>query len=381
MPKKRGADLRVRAALLAWDGRGDAQKALALRREGRSSAGAGDPAGRGARVERRRRCCTRASPSEEARRQGRAGRARRAPVVARARRGAGGRAARAAGDEGRVARRLALALAGELGAAGRGASVAGETAEADLDALAEAAPTAQDRLGDPTRRARAAGARLRRGADEARRAQLALSDRAAARARRRRTRPTSIAPSCRRSATSRAPAPSARRRSTCSRARSSAPGGEAKRPSSSPQLTAAATGGATTSARCWPGARARGWRRSAASGRARPRRGSSWRAWPASPAGRTRICGAPPSCGTRASATGARRGALRAAARGHRPTRRWRCALARLRILRGAAVEAAQVLETHARARAGAGGRDAAGGAGGARAERRCDGECGARPR
>src|SRR5438445_127142 len=52
-----------------------------------------------------------------------------------------------AGDEGRVARRLALALAGSWAPLVKAVGAA-ETAEADLDALAEAAQTAQDRLGD-----------------------------------------------------------------------------------------------------------------------------------------------------------------------------------------------------------------------------------------
>src|SRR6185437_1567728 len=62
-----------------------------------------------------------------------------------------------AGDEGRAARRLALALAGSWGPLVKSVGPA-ETAEADLDALAEAAEVAQDRLGD----ANAARAMLQR---------------------------------------------------------------------------------------------------------------------------------------------------------------------------------------------------------------------------
>ena len=136
------------------------------------------------------------------------------------------------------------------------------------------------------------------------------------------------------------------------RARRRGRGGRARRRAD----RGAPTGGAKTSARCWRGARARASRPSAANGRARPRRGSSWRAWRARRRGRTPICDGPPRSGTRASAT--RRGP-RCCTRGctwrRRPDAAVAMVLARLRILRGAASEAAHVLETTGRARGPAG--------------------------
>src|SRR6185312_4504581 len=139
--KKRAADLKVRAALLAWDGRGDVQKALgfvdkvehplvpaikladdallqACISETKKRGDKADIAELGALLLWRVRDAAQASE-----------------VLAQA------------GDEGRVARRLALALAGNWAPLVKSVGPA-ETAEADLDALAEAAATAQDRLGD-----------------------------------------------------------------------------------------------------------------------------------------------------------------------------------------------------------------------------------------
>ena len=261
-----------------------------------------------------------------------------------------------------MARRLALALAGSWAPLVKSVGPA-ETAEADLDALAEAAATAQDRLGDVNAAraimTRAFGAAKEENADtlpylverlleidDGHAPDVYRTKLVGARRRRRRGGARGDAVPAR----GRARAGGRRRRS--GRAGQRADRG---RP----------TGGARTSARCWRGARARGSRPSAASGRARPRRGSSWRAWRDRRRGRTPICAGRPSCGTRASAT--RRGP--------------RCSTRRLHMAAPADAAVAMVLGAPAhparrgvgggararddRARARAGGRGA-GGAGGA---------------
>ena len=88
---------------------------------------------------------------------------------------------RLAGDEGRAARRLSLALAGSWAQLVKSVGPA-ETAEVDVDALAEAAATAQDRLGDANA-ARAMLARAFAAAKDEQRRRAAVSDRAAVRGR------------------------------------------------------------------------------------------------------------------------------------------------------------------------------------------------------
>ncbi|MCU1280839.1 MAG: serine/threonine protein kinase, partial [bacterium] len=145
--KKRAADLKVRAALLAWDGRGDVQKALAFVDKVEHPL---VPAIKlAAAIELKDDALLHACIAETKKRGDKADLAEiGALLMWRVRDAAQAAEVLAlAGDEGRAARRLSLALAGSWAPLVKSVGPA-ETAEADLDALAEAAATAQDRLGD-----------------------------------------------------------------------------------------------------------------------------------------------------------------------------------------------------------------------------------------
>ncbi|MDB4968944.1 MAG: repeat-containing protein [Myxococcales bacterium] len=145
--KKRAADLKVRAALLAWDGRGDVQKALAFVDKVDHPL---VPAIKlAAAIELKDDAMLQACIAETKKRGDKADLAELGALLLwRARDAAHAAEVLAlAGDEGKVARRLALALAGSWAPLVKAVGPA-ETAEVDLDALAEAAQTAQDRLGD-----------------------------------------------------------------------------------------------------------------------------------------------------------------------------------------------------------------------------------------
>jgi tetratricopeptide (TPR) repeat protein len=145
--KKRIADLKVRAALLAWDGRGDVQKALALVDKVEHPL---VPAIKlAAAIELKDDAALQACISETKKRGDKADLAEVGALLLWRVRDAAQSAEvlGQAGDEGRVARRLALALAGSWAQLVKSVGPA-ETAEVDLDALAEAAEVAQDRLGD-----------------------------------------------------------------------------------------------------------------------------------------------------------------------------------------------------------------------------------------
>src|SRR3954471_7778275 len=145
--KKRAADLKVRAALLAWDGRGDVQKALAFVDKVDHPL---VPAIRlAAAIELKDDAMLQACIAETKKRGDKADLAELGALLLWRVRDAAQAAELLglAGDEGRVARRLSLALAGSWAPLVKSVGPA-ETAEVDLDALAEAAATAQDRLGD-----------------------------------------------------------------------------------------------------------------------------------------------------------------------------------------------------------------------------------------
>ncbi|HEY1585962.1 MAG TPA: hypothetical protein VGH63_09765, partial [Polyangia bacterium] len=145
--KKRAADLKVRAALLAWDGRGDVQKALAFVEKVEHPL---VPAIKlAAAIELKDDALLQACIAETKKRGDKADIAELGALLLWRVRDAAqaSEVLGQAGDEGRVARRLALALAGSWAPLVKTVGPA-ETAEADLDALAEAAATAQDRLGD-----------------------------------------------------------------------------------------------------------------------------------------------------------------------------------------------------------------------------------------
>src|SRR4051812_37864351 len=145
--KKRAADLKVRAALLAWDGRGDVQKALSFVDKVEHPL---VPAIKlAAAIELKDDALLQACMAETKKRGDKADIAELGALLLWRVRDAA-QAAEVlghAGDEGRVARRLSLALAGSWAQLVKSVGPA-ETAEVDLDALAEAAATAQDRLGD-----------------------------------------------------------------------------------------------------------------------------------------------------------------------------------------------------------------------------------------
>ncbi|HEY2749504.1 MAG TPA: hypothetical protein VGL86_33020 [Polyangia bacterium] len=145
--KKRAADLKVRAALLAWDGRGDVQKALAFVDKVDHPL---VPAIKlAAAIELKDDALLQACMAETKKRGDKADIAELGALLLWRVRDAtqASEVLAQAGDEGRVARRLALALAGSWAPLVKSVGPA-ETAEADIDALAEAAATAQDRLGD-----------------------------------------------------------------------------------------------------------------------------------------------------------------------------------------------------------------------------------------
>src|SRR5437868_7719730 len=141
--KKRAADLKVRAALLAWDGRGDVHKALALVDKVDHPL---VPAIKlAAAVELKDEALLTACIGETKKRGDKADLAELGALLLWRARDAGQAAEvlALAGDEGRIARRLALALAGSWGPLVKAAA-----GEDDADALTDAAATAQDRLGD-----------------------------------------------------------------------------------------------------------------------------------------------------------------------------------------------------------------------------------------
>jgi hypothetical protein len=145
--KKRAADLKVRAALLAWDGRGDVQKALSFVDKVDHPL---VPAIKlAAAIELKDDALLQACIAETKKRGDKADLAELGALLLWRVRDAAQAAEllALAGDEGRVARRLSLALAGSWAPLVKSVGPA-ETAEVDLDALAEAAATAQDRLGD-----------------------------------------------------------------------------------------------------------------------------------------------------------------------------------------------------------------------------------------
>src|SRR5262245_22519366 len=136
--KKRAADLRVRAALLAWDGRGDVQKALAfIDKVDHPLVPAIKLA---AAIELKDDALLQACIAETKKRGDKADLAELGALLLWRARDAAQAAdvLGQAGDEGRSARRLALALAGSWGPLVKAMGPA-ETAEIDLDALAEAA--------------------------------------------------------------------------------------------------------------------------------------------------------------------------------------------------------------------------------------------------
>jgi tetratricopeptide (TPR) repeat protein len=146
--RRRASDLKVRAALLAWDGRGDAARALALLDKAEHPLVA--PIRLAAALETRDDALFAASIAE-AKRRASADRSELADLGALLvwRPQSGETAAellKLAGDEG-PARRLALGLAGAWADL---ATLLGD-AKADDDALVEAATVAQDRLGDAAR--------------------------------------------------------------------------------------------------------------------------------------------------------------------------------------------------------------------------------------
>src|SRR6185369_15930293 len=144
--KKRAADLKVRAALLAWDGRGDVQKALGFVDKVEHPL---VPAIKlAAAIELKDDALLQACMAETKKRGDKADIAEVGALLLWRVRDAAQAAEMLghAGDEGRVARRLSLALAGSWAQVVKAVGPQ-ETAEIDLDALAEAAQTAQDRLG------------------------------------------------------------------------------------------------------------------------------------------------------------------------------------------------------------------------------------------
>jgi tetratricopeptide (TPR) repeat protein len=145
--KKRGADLKVRAALLAWDGRGDVQKALSFVDKVDHPL---VPAIKlAAAIELKDDGLLQACIAETKKRGDKSDLAELGALLLWRVRDAAQAAEllSLAGDEGRTARRLSLALAGSWAPLVKSVGPA-ETAEVDVDALAEAAATAQDRLGD-----------------------------------------------------------------------------------------------------------------------------------------------------------------------------------------------------------------------------------------
>ena len=145
--KRRVADLKVRAALLAWDARGDVHKALAFVDKVEHPL---VPAIKlAAAIELKDDALLQACIAETKKRGDKADLAELGALLLWRARDASQAAEllAQAGDEGRVARRLALALAGGWAPLVKAAGPA-ETAEVDQDALAEAASTAHDRLGD-----------------------------------------------------------------------------------------------------------------------------------------------------------------------------------------------------------------------------------------
>ncbi len=142
--KRRAADLRVRAALLAWDGRSDVQKALALVDKVDHPL---VPALKlAAAIELKDEQLLHACIAEAKKRGDKADLAELGSLLIWRPRDAAQAAEvlALAGDEGKLARRLALALAGSWAPL---AKLAGAD-EHDVDAVTEAAATAQDCLGD-----------------------------------------------------------------------------------------------------------------------------------------------------------------------------------------------------------------------------------------
>lgn len=145
--KKRTNDLKVRAALLAWDGRADVQKALAFVDKVEHPL---VPAIKlAAAIELKDDALLQACIAEMKKRGDKADLAEVGALLLWRVRDAAQAAEvlASAGDEGRPARRLALALAGNWAALVKAVGPS-ETGEIDLDAVAEAAATAQDRMGD-----------------------------------------------------------------------------------------------------------------------------------------------------------------------------------------------------------------------------------------
>jgi tetratricopeptide (TPR) repeat protein len=142
--KKRASDLKVRAALLAWDGRFDVQKALAFVEQLEHPL---VPSLRlAAAIEQGDETLLAACIADSKRRGDRGDLAELGSFLVWRARDAGQAAEvlAQAGDDGRLARRLALALTDNWAPL---AKLSGGD-ESDLDAITEAAATAQDRLGD-----------------------------------------------------------------------------------------------------------------------------------------------------------------------------------------------------------------------------------------